>query len=85
MLVLTEKILVTENDILEMVQAEPLHFHHLVITSAVIEGVTPLREVIEYISRVEDGHQAAVHPGYAQQVFWNVNQNTFSKMQSTHH
>lgn len=60
-----------------MFQGEPLHLHYLIITGSVIERVAPLREVIQYISRVKDRHPAAVHPGYPQKVVCKFNQKVF--------
>lgn len=35
-----------------MFQGKPLHFHYLIVTRSVVEGVASLREVVQYISRV---------------------------------
>lgn len=55
-------------NLLEVFQSEPLHLHNLVVTGPVIEGVASLREVVQYISRVQNWHQATVHPRYPQKV-----------------
>ena len=51
-----------------MFQSETLHLHDLIVAGSVVEGVAPLREVVQHIARIEDGHPAAVHPGYPQKV-----------------
>ena len=58
-----------------MFQSEPLHLHYLIITGSVIEGVTSLREVVQYISRVKDRDPAAVHPGYPKKVICKLDKN----------
>lgn len=58
---------------LQMFQSKPLHLHHLIITSSVIEGVASLREVVQYISGVKNWYPAAVHPGYPEKVVCKLN------------
>lgn len=63
-------------NLLEVFQSQPLHLHHLVVARSVVERVTSLREIVQHVSRVENGHQAAVHPGYAKKVVWKVKVDT---------
>lgn len=51
-----------------MFQSKPLHLHYFIITGAVVEGVTSLREVVQYVPGVENRYPAAVHPGYPKKV-----------------
>lgn len=54
-----------------MLQRQPLHLHHLIVTGSVIERVTSLREIVQYISRVKNRHPATVHPGNPKKVVCN--------------
>lgn len=64
-----------EINLLEVLQRESLHLDHLIVTGSVVEGVAPLWEVVQHIARVQDGHQAAVHPGYPEQVVCKLDEN----------
>lgn len=55
-----------------MFQTKPLHLYHLIVAGSVVEWVTSLREIVQHISRVKNWHQAAVHPGNAKKVIWNL-------------
>lgn len=61
-------------NLLQMLQSEPLHLYYLIIAGSVIEGVTSLREIVQHISRIENWHPAAVHPGYPKQVVCKLNE-----------
>lgn len=56
--------------LLQMVQGQPLHLHHLIVTRPVIEGVASFGEVIQDSDIVQYRDPGAVHPGDAQQIIY---------------
>lgn len=65
--------------LLEMFQSKPLHLYYLIVARSVIEWVTSLREIVQYISRVKNRYQTAIHPGYAKEIVWNLHEKFILK------
>ena len=55
--------------LLELIWIQTLHFNYFIVATSIVEGVTPFRKIVQYVTLVQYGDPVTVMPRYAQRIF----------------
>ena len=55
--------------LLELIWVQALHFNYFIVATSIVEGVTPFRKIVQYVTLVKYRDPVTVMPRYAQTIF----------------